>query len=190
MISANGVEADKGKVAAMTEWPIPRSVKDLRGFLGLTGYYRKFVKDYGMIAKPMTELLKKDQLCWGEAAGEAFNQLKVAMTKVPMLALPNFEEQFVVESDASCKGIGVVLMQNQRPIAYFSQALSDRQQLKSVYERELMAIVFAIQKMATLLTGEEVSRAHRPEKFEIPVGAEGDKYGISTVALKTTGVRV
>jgi hypothetical protein len=146
IISGEGVKTDPKKIAAMVDWPIPKSLKALRGFLGLTGYYRKFIKGYGQIASPLTSLLKKDAFLWSEKAEKAFEELKAAVSQPPVLALPDFSKTFVIECDASGFGMGAVLMQDGRPLAYYSQALKGKNLFLSTYEKELLALVLSVKK--------------------------------------------
>ncbi|KAK1693348.1 hypothetical protein QYE76_010045 [Lolium multiflorum] len=146
IVSADGVATDPKKTQAMQDWTQPTNVTELRGFLRLTGYYRKFVKNYGIIAKPLTNLLKKKGFLWTVQASEAFLALKAAMTSTPVLQLPDFQKQFVVEMDACDLGIGAVLMQDQHPLAFLSKPLSSTHQQLSIYEKEFLALLMAVER--------------------------------------------
>ncbi|CAA0828550.1 Uncharacterized mitochondrial protein AtMg00860 [Striga hermonthica] len=153
IITKEGVSTDPSKVESMVKWPIPKTLKKLRGFLGLTGYYRKFVKNYGLVSKPLTNLLRKDGFKWSQEAEEAFHHLKQSMSTTPVLALPDFTLPFEIETDASGVGVGAVLMQKGRPIAYMSKALCARNQCLSIYEKEFLAVLMAIQRWRHYLQG-------------------------------------
>ncbi|CAL1395604.1 unnamed protein product [Linum trigynum] len=155
IITAGGVKVIPAKIQAMIQWPRPTSATELRGFLGLTGYYRKFVRNYGLIARPLTQLLKKGQFAWKEDATAAFEALKIAMTSTPTLAMPDFTKPFVVETDASDHGLGAVLMQGERPIAFMSRALGVQKQGLSAYAKEMMAIIAAVQLWRPYLLGRQ-----------------------------------
>lgn len=153
VISSKGVSVEEEKISAVKSWPVPSTVKEVRGFLGLSGYYRRFVRNYGVIARPLTALTKKDGFLWSEEALKAFNDLKKALLSTPVLRLPDFSKPFVIECDASSDGVGAILSQQDHPVAYFSKGFSPSNRFKSAYDRELLALVLAVQKWSHYLLG-------------------------------------
>lgn len=149
-ISSAGVAVDPTKVQDVLDWPFLRTIKQLRGFLGLTAYYRKFIKGYGTIAKPLTTLLQKGKFGWNQEAQQAFTTLKKALTTL-VFALPDFTKTFEIETDALGTGIGVILMQEERLLACFSKALGLKAQSYSTYEKELMVVAEAIKRWSFYL---------------------------------------
>ncbi|XP_016681206.1 uncharacterized protein [Gossypium hirsutum] len=128
IVNGNGLQVDPSKITVIREWPIPVTVKGVRGFLGLAGYYRRFIKGFAKIAAPLSDLLKIDNFNWTPEAQSAFIQLKEALNSAPFLALPDFLASFTIETDASGTRIGTVLVQRGKLIAYYSQQLSTRMQ--------------------------------------------------------------
>jgi len=146
VLSADGVATDPSKVQAIKDWPRPTTVHALRGFLGLASYYRKFVRHFGIIAQPLTELLKKDApFVWTSSQQEAFTALQSALSTAPVLALPDFQRPFHIDTDASGVGIGAVLHQDGHPIAFISKTLCPRNRGLSAYEKEYLAILLAVE---------------------------------------------
>lgn len=153
IVSGQGVRADPSKTAAMADWPVPRTTKQLRGFMGLTGYYRRFVARYATIAAPLTALLKKDGFQWTPETAEAFSKLKTTMITTPVLHLPDFSKTFIVETDASNVGIGGVLRQDNHPLAFFSKKMGPKFATVSTYSKEMTAIIAAVNKWRQYLLG-------------------------------------
>jgi hypothetical protein len=152
LISKEGVATDCNKVAAVSSWPVPKNVKELCNFLGLARYYRKFVRHFGIISQPLTNLLKKNCLfIWTTSHDASFVTLKQALISAPVLSLPNFARPFIIETDASDVGIGEVLMQDGHPLDFLSKSLGPRSKGLSTYEKEFMAILLAVQQWRTYL---------------------------------------
>lgn len=152
IISAEGVSTDPRNIDKVQAWKQQESVKELRQFLGLAGYYGKFVKHFGIIRRPLTDLLKKGvPFLWTATHDQAFQLLKTALTTAPVLALPDFSKPFVVETDASEVGIGAVLMQQQHPIAFLSQVLGPKHRALSTYEKECLAVFMAVDRWRSYL---------------------------------------
>ncbi|KAA3483466.1 DNA/RNA polymerases superfamily protein [Gossypium australe] len=145
VILASGIRVDPSKISAILDWKPPQNVSMVRSFLGLAGYYRRFVKAFSMIASPMTKLLQKDvNFVWSERCQKSFDQLKTLLTEAPVLVQPESGKEFVIFSDASLNGLGCVLMQEGKVVVYASRQLKQHERNYSTHDLELAAIVFAL----------------------------------------------
>lgn len=145
VVSSEGVATEPSKVEAVAAWPTPMSIKEVRRFLGLAGYYRRFIRHFGIIARPLFNLLKKGApFAWMDATETAFQLLKEKLTSAPVLALPDFAKIFTVETDACDAGIGAVLQQQGHPIAFMSKALCPKFRGLSTYEKEYLVVIIVV----------------------------------------------
>lgn len=158
---------DNSKIQPIIDWPQPMSIKSLRGFLGLTSYYRKLVFHYGLIAKLLTNMLQQENFSWNTDSIVAFDKLKQALASTPILDLLDFTKQFVVETYASSIGISVFLCQDGHPITYLSKALSRCNLDLSTLDKEMLAIVFTVQNWRPYLHGQQfrIVTNHKPIKY-------------------------
>ncbi|GBG75313.1 hypothetical protein CBR_g19945 [Chara braunii] len=157
-ISAEGLNPDDAKVASIRDWPRPQSVTKMRSFLGMTGYYRTFVKNYSIVAAPFTDLTGLDTPWeWTDECEVAFRHLKHALTHYEVLKLPDPDKPFIVTTDASQYGIGAVLAQQEgpklRPVEYMSKKMPSQKLAKSTYEKELYAVYKALTHWRHYLLG-------------------------------------
>ncbi|GJS23077.1 hypothetical protein Tco_0451709 [Tanacetum coccineum] len=154
VINNKGVHVDPAKVEAIRNWSAPTTPKEVRQFLGLAGYYRRFIEGFSLISKPLTKLTEKNKKYeWGTEEDEAFQTLKQKLCSAPILALPEGTENFVVYCDASHKGFGAVLMQREKVIAYASRQLKKHEENYTTHDLELGAVVFALRLWRHYLYG-------------------------------------
>ena len=124
MVTKDGIQVDPQKIESVSEWPRPTTVTEVRSFLGLAGYYRRFVQNFSRITAPMTRLTQKNaKFVWSDTCENSFQLLKKKLTTAPVLTLPNGEDKFTIYCGTSIVGLGCVLMQNGRVVAYASRQL-------------------------------------------------------------------
>ena len=145
IVSAQGIRVDPTKIEAVVNWKPPRSVTEVRSFLGLAGYYRRFVKGFFVIASPLTKLLRKGiKFEWSYKCQNSFQQLKGTLVEAPVLTQPTSRKEYTLYSDTLGIGLGCVLMQDGKVVAYASRQLKPHEQNYPTHDLELVAVVFAL----------------------------------------------
>jgi hypothetical protein len=168
VLSAEGMAVDPSKVESVTKWEQPLNVTDIRSFLGMAGYYRRFIENFSNIASLMTELLKNNtKFEWLEACEKSFQELKKRLTTAPVLTLPDIKKDFVVYCDASKQGLGCVLMQEGKVVAYASRQLKKHEENYPTHDLELAAVVHALKIWRHYLMGNkcELFTDHKSLKY-------------------------
>ena len=168
VLSGAGVAVNPNKISDVLNWRTPSNVSEIRSFLGLAGYYRRFIENFSKIAKPMTDLLKKNhKYTWTDECEESFNELKTRLTTAPILVLPDDAKDFTVYCDACRNGLGVVLMQEGKVIAYMSKQLKTHELNYHTHDLELAAVILALNTWSHHLIGQrcEVYTDHKSLKY-------------------------
>lgn len=168
VVSKDGIKVDPAKIEAVSKWEQPKNPTEIRSFLGYAGYYRRFVKDFAKIATLLTKLTRKNEkFIWDEKCEESFQELKKRSVTALVLALPDEGGNFFIYSDASLKGLGCVLMQHDKVIAYASRQLKPHEQKYPVHDLELAAIIFALKLWRHYLYGEkcDIYTDHKSLKY-------------------------
>jgi len=168
VISKEGFSIDPAKIAVVVDWPRSSNVTEVQSFLGMVGYYRRFVKDFVRIASPLTQLLRKDrQFDWTPDCEASFQELKQRLVSAPILTIPEGNEGHVVYSDASMQGLGCVLMQNRKLVAYASRQLKPHELNYPTHDLELAAVIFTLKIWTHYLYGArcEVYIDHKSLKY-------------------------
>lgn len=168
VISKDGVAVDPANIEAVVNWERPKTVSEIRSFLGLAGYYRRFVEGFSKLSLPLTKLTQKGtKSVWSDDCEKSFQELKKRLVSAPVLALPTNKEGFVIYSDASLKGLGYVLMRNDKVIAYASRQLKNHEKNYPTHDLELAAVVFALKILRHYLYGVscEIYTDHKSLKY-------------------------
>jgi hypothetical protein len=168
VISMGGIAVDPGKVKDVLDWVVPQTVKEVRSFLGLAGYYRRFIENFSKIAKPLTSFLEKGvDFSWTDERQKAFEELRKRLTTAPVLTLPDQSKRFTVYYDASRDGFGCVLMQEGRVIAYASRQLHRHELNYPTNDLELAAVVHALKIWRHYLFGQrcDIYTDHKSLKY-------------------------
>jgi len=182
VIRPNGIEMEKGKVKGVLGWPVPKTVKDIKKFLGLANYYRRFIKDFTQVARPMNVLTRKDEKWqWEDEQQKAFDELKKVFTSKPVLAALDLDKEFRIEADASNYATGGVLSmkcsdEKWRPITFILKSLSDTERNYEIHDKEMLAVVRCLEAWRHFLEG-------TVEKFEIWTDHKNLEYFMKTQKL-------
>ncbi|KAJ4973107.1 hypothetical protein NE237_006281 [Protea cynaroides] len=156
VVSAEGIKVDPSKIEAIVKWEAPKSVSEIRSFLGLAGYYRRFVEDYSRIAVPLTSSTKKgEKFVWTDKCEKSFQTLKTRLISAPILTIPVLGQTFTLYTDASGLGLGCVLMQGEQVVAYASRQLKVHEKNYPTHDLELAAVVHAVKIWRDYLYGEK-----------------------------------